>query len=172
MDNNIDNLDDMSPKDIAIHIFNKEPQKPYTYQIISSETQDDITFIFEIGLVILLEGFNILIGDLDKANLSNFTIDHIKNMNPWFKSLGFEIHVSEHNVNDKDSLNKYYCNILLKENNTKYIFEKNNIENNYHFFINEMYFKGHSFNKLSEIYAIFFVNNVFFKINFDFTKYV
>jgi hypothetical protein len=172
MNTDIDNLKNMSPKDIAIRIFTNEPQKPYTYQIIASDTQDDITFIFEIGLVILLEGFNILIGDLNNADLTNFSISHIKNLNPWFNSLGFDINVSEHNVNDKDSLNKYYCNILINRENTKYIFEKNNIKRNYHFFINELYFKNHSFNKLSDIYAIFFINNAFFKISFDFTKHV
>ena len=130
-----------------------------------------IELIFEIGLVILLEGFKILIGDLENINLDNFSISHIKNLNPWFNSLGFDIIVSENNINDKENLKNYYCNILLNRKNTKYIFQKNKINNNYHFFINEIYFKGNSFNKLSDIFAIFIVNTTIYKISFDFTKH-
>ena len=171
MDIDFKKLKGMSPKDIATHIFNEEPKKPYSYQIISAEEQNDITFIFEIGLVILLEGFKILIGDLENINLDNFSISHIKNLNPWFNSLGFDIIVSENNINDKENLKNYYCNILLNRKNTKYIFQKNKINNNYHFFINEIYFKGNSFNKLSDIFAIFIVNTTIYKISFDFTKH-
>ena len=171
MDIDLKKLKGMSPQDIATHIFNDDPKKPYSYQIISAEEQNDITFIFEIGLVILLEGFNILTGNLENINLDNFNIHHIKNLNPWFNSLGFDIIVSANNIKDKENLKKYYCNILLNREDTKYIFQKNKINNNYHFFINEMYFKGNSFNKLSDIFAIFIVNNIIYKISFDFAKY-
>ena len=156
MDNILEDLIENSPQEIAEKIFNDQPKSPRTYQIISAQDINDVSIIFEILITIFLEGFKILVGSFKNIDLSNFTSDHIKQLDPWFASLGFKINVKEYCRDDYDKYSNYYCKIILNNDEWGPFFQLKNINKDYHFLINQLYFKGNNFSKLEDMFSVFY----------------
>ena len=55
-----------TPEDIAQEIFSDEPKPPKSYGIISEDQDQDYSYGFEILLIILFEGLDIMVEGLDK----------------------------------------------------------------------------------------------------------
>lgn len=177
IDLNIDELVDYTPEEIAHALFTHEPKPENSCQIIAEQELANMTYIFEILMIILMEGLEILTGNLSTANLVNLSCDHVMALNPWFLSLGFNINVNIYNKGtDAINLyNKHYCKIIIKDKLQKILFgpllevEIKNINKNYHFFINGDDFEENKHkNELKNLHAILINDNVIFKISFDF----
>jgi hypothetical protein len=168
---NLNELKDYSPEGISQTIFHNEPNAPFSYQIIAEQDQANLTYIFEILIIILLEGLEILTGDLSQANLSNFNKDHLTILNPWFRSLGFDINVNTYDEKDKESYNKYYCRVLFNDKLNKMLFKIQNIDKNYHFLVNGNTLEENE-NKinLNELYGILSLNGITYCISFNFLQ--
>ena len=165
-------LEDFTPEAIAEALFNQEPKDALTCRIVTESEGMDATYIFELLITILLEGMEIIIGDLSKADLSNLTDMHISGLNPWFHSLGFFITVDTFDKNEEDDeeeYDEYYCKVMIKSKLNEVIFEHKNIDKNYHFLINGQYLKENkSKTNVKDLYGIFINNDTVFKINFQF----
>ena len=88
MNSDCDNLQN-SPEDIARKIFTTEYKNPKSHQLFVENSNFVATYIFEILLTILMEGFEILTDDFQNINFDEFTLDHIMNLNPWIKKYWF-----------------------------------------------------------------------------------
>jgi len=168
---NLAELDDYSPEGIAKAIFSNEPKPPFSYQIIAEQEQTNLPYIFEILIIILLEGLETLSGDLSKAQLDHFTKEHLTVLTPWFRSLGFDINIKECDEKDKPSYDKYYCRILFNDTLNKVLFKLKKIEKNYHFLINGNNLdENENKTNLKELFAILSLNGITYCISFDFHK--
>lgn|SRR3972149_1763787 len=166
---NLSDLDDYSPEGIAKAIFSNGPRPPFSYQIIAEQEEADFLYIFEILIIILLEGLEILSGDLSKANFDNFTKEHLTILAPWFKSLGFDLSIRLCDEKDKESYKQYYCKILLNDTMNQMLFKLENIDKNYHFLINgNTLEENENKTNLKDLYAILSLNGVTYCINFGF----
>ena len=171
MDINSDNIHNYTPEEIAEILFNDDPKDPCTFQILGEQTTDNITYIFEILITILLEGLDSMTGGLDKIDLDLFSSDHIDTLNPWFHSMGFTIKINDYEMRELELVKKYYCRVGLNYGNDKKIFEQKNINKNYHFFLNANAIDENSKKTmLKDIYAIFICGNNIYKISFDMYK--
>lgn len=165
----INKLKGQSPEEIAREIFTKEPMPECSCQIVAEDSNTDVQTVFEILIITLMEGLETLSGDLSQANLGNLSIDHLTMLNPWFKSLGFNMKVETFPLEDKESYSKYYCKILVKDKLNEIIFTARDIEKNYHFFLNgDCLEENKQKNKLSELHSIFINGNTVYKIMFNF----
>ena len=125
--------------------------------------------IFEILVIILMEGLETLSGDLSKADLTNLSIDHLIMLTPWFKSLGFSMKVDTFPSQEKDSFSGYYCKILVRDKINEVIFSMRDIVKNYHFFLNgDCLEENKQKKKLNELHSIFINGDTVYKISFDF----
>lgn len=162
----------LSPKEIALVLFSEEPEKPYTYQIISDDEGDDAPYIFEILVTVLMEAFEVLLGSLKNTNFSDFTVDHVLNLNPWFNSIGFEVKIKEYSQ-DKCPTN-HYCKVVVRNNESEHIFSQKNIDEtlNYHFLINPIVYNENKnkTKKLDELSLLFSACDKIFLISFDFCR--
>lgn len=166
---NQDNLEELSPENIASLLFTKEPKDPCSIQIISEQQYNDVTFIFEILLIIMMEGLEILTGDLSKAQLNDLSQDHILSLNPWFESLGFTLKVNILTKDEKDKYSKYYCRIIIRDKLQEIFFEIKNLKKNYHFYLNgDHLVENRNQKNLNNLYCVFINSNLTFKIWFDF----
>lgn len=134
MSTNPNDLEGFSPQKVARVIFSKEPTGPCTNQLLGNNTSDP-TYIFEILANILLEGLTIFSGGLENIKMENFSSEHIKALNPWFQSLGFELTVKTFKKDDED-YKDYYCKAVFKDSSNKHFFDYKGIENSYHFLLN------------------------------------
>ncbi len=167
---NIDELINYSPEMIAHSIFTKNPKDPCTYQILAYQDGSDITYIFEILITILLEGLNILTYSLKDVDLSEFSSEHILILNPWFKSLGFNIRVTEFPQNEKDLYEEYYCKIVVNNKVNENLFIARGIEDkSYHFFLNGTFLNANKQKtNLKDIFGVFLADDTAYCISFDF----
>ena len=160
-----------TPEEIAEALFNQEPKDPCTCQMLANPSEACTSHLFEILLIILVKGIEVLSGDLTNVDLNNMTSDHISNLEPWFKSLGFSIIVDEFE-NDEDDVEfyeGYYCRILIKDKINAIVFEQRKFENNYHFLLNGSCLQeNESKTDLTDMFAIFKNNSKVFKIGFKF----
>ena len=165
----IDNLSSFSPKDIANEIFENDPKNPCSYQLLAVDSNGDLTYILEVLLTILMEGFDILNGDITTIPLDLFCKNSIMAMNPWIRSIGFNIIVSEIDVSNKDKYMDYYCRIVLNRGDYVPLFMITRNNKSYHFFLNgDALDKNKSVTKLCDLFGIFECNDKIFKIGFDF----
>lgn len=171
MSSNIDpeDLESFTPEGIAHNIFTKEPKNPCSCQLVAEQDSMDITYLFEILSIILMEGLEIFTGDLSKSNLNALSISHIDSLNPWFRSIGFDILVSEHNVSNNTEYNKHYCKIMIRDKLQEIFFEMKNIDKNYHFVLNgdSLDENKHKTN-LKDLHLICIIGDKVFKISFKF----
>lgn len=165
-------LQSKTPQQIASYIFNSEAKDPCTIQIIADEDHLDISYIFEILISILMEGFQILNNDLYSLDLDNLTEESFEDLNPWFKSIGFKIRCNKYPLDDEDYkelYDKYYCNIVINNPLNEVIFIAKNIKEPFHFFLNgDSMQKYENETQLCNFYAIIKSSNNVYKINFDF----
>lgn len=175
MEQDIDKLEDFSPERVAQDLFIYDPKLPLSYQIVAeSKVTEDLTYLFEILIIIFLEGILILTDDLTNIDLNCLTKEHLTSLNPWFYSLGFKINVNSYFFDDEE-YKKYYCKILIKDGLQKNFFLMKNINKKYHFIINGTNLQENKEKKyLKDIYGIFENDNnnnnkgMIFKISFDF----
>ena len=171
VDLNIDELEDYTPEGIAHTLFTHEPKPENSCQIIAEEELADLTYIFEILTIILMEGLETLSGDLSTANLVHLSHEHFDSLNPWFWSLGFNINIQVYNkeTDDVNLYNKHYSKIIIKDKLQEMLFEIKNITKNYHFFLNGDNLEENKHKTdLKDLHAILINDNVVFKISFDF----
>lgn len=158
----------MNPEEIAHTLFSSEPKPACSCQITTEQNTTDLTFIFEILIIILLEGLEIIIGDLSEVNLQDMTEEHITTLNPWFESIGFKIKVILFPKESIDQYLQYYCRIIIKDKLHKIYFDMKNIKTNYHFYLNGPFLQQNkSKNLLNQLYAIYHNGNSTFKIWFE-----
>ena len=74
----INKLKGQSPEEIAHEIFTKEPMPECSCQIVAADSNTDIPTIFEILVIILMEGLETLSGDLSQAIYGMKIIEAIK----------------------------------------------------------------------------------------------
>jgi hypothetical protein len=167
---NLDNIENCSPEMIAQSIFTQDPKSPCSHQILAHSEGSDLTYVFEILITILLEGLNILTGDIREADLSIFNSNHIMSLLPWFQSVGFDVKVSEHEIFDKESYKEYYCRTRINNDSNKTFFIMKDMEEKpYHFLINgQFYEKNKGKTNLADIYGVFDANSKIYAISFDF----
>ncbi|CAH6421743.1 Hypothetical protein KVN_LOCUS429 [uncultured virus] len=163
-------MEDFSPEKVAQSVFNFQPTNPCAYQIITTQDGQDITYVFEILITILMEGLDILTNGLNNANLSNFNEEHISIMDPWFNSLGFNIFVTKFDEKDKELFKDYYCKIVIRTSYEETFFVMKQINKNYHFILNGNFQQNKK--NLKELKCIFFINKNVYLINFDFYKLI
>ncbi|QKF93964.1 hypothetical protein QKU48_gp0506 [Fadolivirus algeromassiliense] len=166
---NAEDVEEFTPEGIAYNIFTSEPKQPCSCQLVSDETTVDITYLFEILLIILMEGLELFTGDLSKANLNELTTNHISSLNPWFRSLGFNIKVTEYTTTDTDLFNKQYCKIVVKDKLQEMFFKMKGIEKNYHFLLNgDNLEENKQKTNLKDLHTICIIKDKVFKISFEF----
>lgn len=162
-------LEGFTPERIARELFTKDPMQECSCQIVAEQEKTDIIYIFEILSIILLEGLEIIVGDLSKANLDNLNKELVMDLNPWFKSLGFKLNVQTFDFKDKDLYSKYYCKIIIRDILHEVIFEYKNIPKNYYFFINGDNLEENKKKvNLKELFGVFIIKDNVFKVLFDF----
>jgi len=154
------NFYEVSPKEIAYKIFSEDYKDPNTYQIIADNNINDIYYVFEVLLNVLVEGMDRLTGGLDTIDINKITLDHFRRLNPWFNSIGFELDVELY-----EDLDDYYCKIEFKNNSNETFFEYKDIKENFHFFLNAN--RNMDYKKLVDISAIYLSNNQNIKISFN-----
>ena len=150
-----------SPEQIAKTLFTHAPQPDNTYALIpEDDTDNDYSYLFEILITILIEGLMRLIEDLDLSledvNLNDFQAKNFEDMNPWFRSTGFEITVTETSQVNNDN----YCLIALNHSHSyKGFFYTKSLDKLYHFFINHKYIDKHDFENMNDIFAVLALPN-------------
>lgn len=165
----ISSLKDYTPEEIGKELFTKEPKPPCSCQMISEAQCIDTTFLFEILLIILMEGLESLTGDFSKADLHLMTKEHLTMLNPWFQSLGFDMFVDVYSKNDIEFYEGYYCKIIIRDKLYDIVFQTKHIEKNYHFFLNGDYLEeNRKKNNLNDLHAVFINNDQIYKIEFKF----
>jgi len=158
-----------NPIEIANKLFSTNPKEPFTYNILAYPDMNDNIYIFEILMTILMEGLAKLSDKFTNIDLTKFTKDNILILNPWFKSIGFNLYVEVFNKVDKHLYEDYYCKIIIKIPLYETLFLIKKINKSYHFLINGLFlkenFKKEKLNKLSAV----FINedDKVYKIYFD-----
>lgn len=182
-----------TPQQIAKQLFSGEAKKPNSIGILpySRGWDDDTASLnFEILITIYMEGLlNILevikkeyakvngsISDNDKLNwevYKNIELDDLKFPVPWFKSIGYNIDITEYDACDDASKEYFntsvkpdsYCKILLKfDPKDKLHFVRKLIVPDYTFLLCASYKQT---NKLEKIYAVLSKGDKFYKIWFS-----
>jgi len=164
-----DEFDEFTPEGVAKALFTKEPGLPRSNEMNLTQSEGvKHTHIFEILCIILLEGMEALTGNLKHVDLEHFTENHISELNPWFKSLGFEIKVTMYNLEDVQSYNNYYCRIILNRDKYCTFFQKKYMDNkSYHFLLNGEYLEENRLKEFKDLHAVFQNENTVYKICFD-----
>ncbi len=164
-------LEDFSPEQIAQTIFNQNPKDACSCQIGTFDPDANMTYIFEILLIILMEGFCVLTGGLEGVNLDELTEDHFSMLNPWFRSLGFDIKVNQYDFEEKELYSKYYCKTMVKSEMTKNFFLMRKIQKPYHFLLNgDCLDEYKNCTVLESLHTVFIHGPNVFKISFKFIR--
>lgn len=160
-----DDLEELSPENIANILFTQKPKQACTCQLISNIT--DLIDIFEILNILLLEGLNIF-SDNELGN-TRLTEKNFMKLQPWIESLGFHLKIMDYEIDELELCSKYYCKIILKDEQHTKLFDIKNINHNYHFLLNSSLLEENK-NKtqLKELYSIIICDKKIFKISFDF----
>ena len=167
--NNLKENEPSSPYDIAQIVFSKEPGKPFTNQLWPDESllsnNDSVSTIFEVLITILMEGINIVSGGIDKIDATDFTVEHIIALQPWFSSFGIKV-----NTLTQEECNNYYCQVIFKNNGYDPLFEMKNIDKNYHFLMSPYYVHECHIDKLEDIKCVFKKVGSFITISFSYLQ--
>jgi len=164
-----DELDDFTPEGIAHALFTQEPKPPCSCQIIAEQQLADLSYIFEILTIILMEGLETLTGNLSQANLANLTEEHFFALNPWFYSLGFELSVQSFDVKDTELYDGHYCRIIVRDKLQEMLFQMKGINKDYHFFLNGPCLDiNNQKTELDQLHSIFINGDKVFKIIFKY----
>lgn len=166
---NEDNIVFVDPEEIAQSIFSKSPAGKLTYQIVPNDNSEiDLYEAYRILITILFEGMDIYTDGLCLVTSDDIELEHILAMNPWFHDLGINIICESVSKANDDEYCDYYCKTVIKEDSYKFLFDKNNIEKNYHFMVNGKWVHEQpNVSNLCEIYSIFISNNMVYKIRFE-----
>lgn len=171
MSTDLESLIGSSPEEIAQILFSRDPDPPNSCRILADQDSADVICIFEVLTIILMEGLEVITGDLSVAKLYMLTEDHLMAIDPWFNSIGFKFH----NVQvfafktDEAQYNGHYCKIVVRDALNKTFFEMKNIPTNYHFFLNGANLEENKLKTdLRDLHSIFLIGNTVFKISFDF----
>ena len=188
------NIESGSPAQLAQQLFSKAPCDSGSMCILpysESHDNDAVSFNFEILLTIYLEGFmNIL--DVSKNNYilqnaisedvngyeienliyKNITLEDLKFPDPWFKSFGYLINITEYekkefNTNEFNTKVKSlsYCRVLLSfDPKDRIHFLMKGIASRYTFILSGGY---KATNDITNIYAILSKDDKFYKISFE-----
>lgn len=164
---------DVTPEQIAEALFSEDPKDPNSFQILArpdTNNAEDMTYIFEILVTIMLEGLEYLSGgDLNNFEIDDFNEDYIETLGPWFNSICFNVKVEVFDQSKMYKCKKYYCKTIIKNEQTEHIFKQNNIDKNYHFLLNGKY---EEYNKnlieLKDLYTVFINKDKIYKISFNF----
>jgi len=171
---NENDLPEYSPRDIILNIFTKEAGAPGTNQMLVSQDDlkvDDITYIYEILISILLEAVDCAVSSLKNYDFTNFSEELLLYFSPWFHSLGFNLYVHKYDLEYKDLYDNYYCKILINNSCTgeESFFDLNSItDRSYYFLLNGGFIKK---NSLKDIFSIFRFNSSIYTVYFDLYKY-
>lgn len=188
---NIDNAESGSPEQIAKQLYSKKPGDSCSICLLpysESLDNDAASFNFEILLTIYFEGFmnildviklnylsenmidnNIKDFEIDNKLYKNTTIDDLKSPEPWFRSFGYTIIITEYGPESKREFNNKikplsYCRALLSfDPKDRLQFLIKGIPSRYTFILNGSY-KPTS--DLEKIYAILSKNDNYYKISF------
>ena len=158
-----------SPEEIAAILFNENPKDTKHYDFVLNNTTDeqlDSSYIFEILVQILFEGFDILTEGLSNVNIDNLTKGSIEHLGPWFNSFGFRIHVEEYSMPIK--IDNYYCTSIINNELYKQFFTSKNINKSFHFMLNQKFANGCDIGELSKLFTVIYGTTKAFKIWFDF----
>jgi len=135
---------DKTPEEIANVLFtNDPPKKGSTYfSCYESESDSDldVSTLFEIILTVVMEGLNIYYYGLDNVDYEDINPENILVVNRWMENIGVKVNCSE----IKNSKEDEYCKIILKNNCSKSQIDYFKMENgkSYHFLLNQKYFKN------------------------------
>jgi hypothetical protein len=168
-----DDLQEHTISTLVETIFNEPPKDPSSIPLIRVDEADH-EYVFEILLNVLMEAFCHFMPSFDDVDWDDFSVNHITIMNPWFKSLGFEIMVDEVPTSDymehlSKGLECHYCRTIINTGDDGRIFTMKNIKSKFHFLLNSMtrtpeYQSGCT--KLDDYYTIFEAGSSTFKIRF------
>lgn len=173
-----------TPEEIAKMLFSNKPDDPCSRCIIpysegaeEIQTVDKVSFNFEILLTIYLEGLmnimdvikqnNELVADMDIYN--NLSMSDLKFPDPWFKSFGYSISVTEYGADRRREFNNKikpfsYCRIILSfDPKDRTVFIMKNITKKYHFLLSSNY---RPTNVMEDMYAVLTKNDVSYVIKF------
>lgn len=161
----------MSIENLAIQIFNQPPQSPKSQQIIIHQVIEDTNTsmidIFEVFITILMEGMMIVYLHPTWEQVKLLQIEHLLNLQPWLRSLGFKLIATQHdNISD---VSNYYCKVILQcDPDWNTYFKIKNINKEYYFMLGNRspYIKQTSIN-LKTLYGIFICDGKIYKISFD-----
>lgn len=153
----IDSAKEVDIENLVELIFSKPPQKPssvYLLPDIDESETDSASYIFELFVDIYIEAvidgvrlFSMLQSGkaiqkkhVDKIDIYNIKEEHLLLPNPWFKSFGYVVKVSEYPSEEFNELHRQkliphlYYKLLLKDNpvDNEY-FIKKKINRIYHF---------------------------------------
>ena len=107
--------------------------------------------------------------DLKDADLTTFNENYLLNLNPWFRSIGFDMKVSVDKMKDKELYKEYYCKAMINNRLYRTFFEMRGIEKPYHFLLNgQSLEKNRQRKELKELFAVFLNKEYAYSISFDF----
>lgn len=157
-------------QEIAQALFSKEPKEPCSCMILAYEDGDDILYVFEVLVTLLMEALDLYFGGLNNADLNEFSLDHLLELSPWFESVGFKLFADEYGKEDVENYNDYYCKIKVRTKLHDTFFVMKNIDKNYHFLLNgDKLELNNQKTTVADVYAVFVNdNNKVYKIRFDF----
>lgn len=162
-----ENVEELTPEQIAKYLFTQEPKDKVSYGIVYDEESGNPEYVFEILITICLEGLEIMNGgNLSQVNLNLVSAQVIESMNPWFKSMRIKIKCDEleYNKENKSKFSNNYCNIYIRDRLYEEWFKIKKISGNYRFTLNGNYSPQ---DKLRDIYAKYIYKNKIFIISFD-----
>lgn len=160
---------DFTPEDLAEVLFTEEPKEPNSCMLdaeIIGELDGTISDIHQILLTVMMEGIIHLQGSIANIDRTNFSMDYLYNLNPWFKSIGYKLLIGEYTKDDTKNHNDYYSKILLNDSLNEGYFIMKNINKDYSFVINYKNY-NRQYSKLSDMYSIFENNGKIYTISFD-----
>ena len=175
----MDNKDEIyNPKDIAKYLLlNNENMNNLSSQLFTIEKgiyntkYDQLSYKFEILINITFEiifKYIELLGEMNKKeeDISKYSIEDIENL---IKPRLLKISILSYFTNIKENIKKNnYCRIIIN-NLCDYIDQKKFFGNNsckFHFILNSNFDKTNII-ALKDIYALFELNNKFYKIYFE-----
>lgn len=139
---NLEYLPDDTPETFASKLFSEEAADPNSCRVYidiredhndnnnnDESTKGNIIDIFQFLLTCLLEGVQIIYGDLQNIDTAYVTSDAILLLNPWFNSIGFTINVTS--IRDHNA----YCKVILNNDIHAQWFNIRGIDKGYTFVI-------------------------------------
>ena len=114
-----------TPEDIAQEIFSDIPKPSNSYGIITDDPDQDYSYGFEILLIILFEGLDIMVEGLDKLD-EELTGEHFEIIQPWINSLGFNIEY--YKLDNQELDNQQYCKVVFNNGKDSNFFHMKNIK--------------------------------------------